>query len=435
MADSASHKRPGGLKHWEVARPRRGSSYPKRGEIRLSIDFDAPLFQTMFRRRTRRFPKGGRLASSRGGLKYSSKERPVPLSDLETALLCFAAAGITGVTVEEIRHLLGHLTVIGRTAASPCASLTVHLFFSNDEGVFYYKTDKTDEIVPKRRARIETLEDRKRILEDYEKNTRKLKEGRIDIPREAIGSAFESMVNLPGTTLFIPIADTTREYINLLFTGLAQFRWQFWDEVRNQPAGVGEWIENGFLNGSRMTIAQYEAMLPWLCNLEAGMAMQNLSLAATAMGLGSFMMHTIDLPTVMRSLNMRFEQTKGEPSPQATVNPVGIDGILEGYCPPYWTVEKAVESIAEMKWGAEGIYGKRGLNLPRPKMYDSIVEITESYCRYVYETYGRLPKYHDAMFIPVLAQIHHIDNGFYERFFPEYLDVADKEHMSLWHSE
>ncbi|GAH22376.1 unnamed protein product, partial [marine sediment metagenome] len=314
-------------------------------------------------------------------------------------------------------------------------SLTLHLFFSNDEGVFYYKTDRTDEIIPKKRVRSKTLEDKKEILEDYKKNTTKLKDGRIGISRDVIGSAFESMVNLPGTTLFIPIADTTREYINLLFTGLAQFRWQLWDEVKNQPAGVGKWIDDGFLNGNRMTITQYESMLPWLCNLEAGMAMQNLSLAATAMGLGSFMMHTIDLPTVMRSLNMHFEQLEREPFPQATVNPVGIDGILEGYCPPYRTVEEAVEEIAAKKWGSEGIYGKKGYDLPKPKIYESIVEITKSYCSYVYETYGRIPKYHDAMFIPILAQIHHLDTGFYEKFFPEYLDEIDKAHMSTWHSE
>jgi len=399
------------------------------------MDFDVPLFETMYRRRTRRFPQGGKLLSRRAGLNYNSKEQPIPLNELETAILCFATSGITGVTVEEIRHLLGHLTVIGRTAASPCASLTLHLFFSNDEGVFYYKTDCTDEIIPKKRVRTKTLEDRKEILEDYKKNTTKLKDGRIDIPRDVIGSAFESMVNLPGTTLFIPIADSTREYINLLFTGLAQFRWQLWDEVKNQPAGVGKWIDDGFLNGNRMTITQYESMLPWLCNLEAGMAMQNLSLAATAMGLGSFMMHTIDLPTVMRSLNMHFEQLEREPFPQATVNPVGIDGILEGYCPPYRTVEEAVEEIAARKWGSEGIYGKKGYDLPKPKIYESIVEITKSYCSYVYETYGRIPKYHDAMFIPILAQIHHLDTGFYEKFFPEYLDEVDKAHMSTWHSE
>jgi hypothetical protein len=401
----------------------------------MSLDFDAPLFDTMFRRRTRRFPQGGKLTSRRAGLSYASTEEPVPLSETETALLCFAASGVTGVTVEEIRHLLGHLTVIGRTAASPCASLTLHLFFSNDEGVFYYRDRSAEQIVPRERVRIHRPEDRRKILEDFRRNTLKLKDGRIDIPREAIGSAFESMVNLPGTTLFVPIADTTREYINLLFTGLAQFRWQLWDEAQDRPAGVGRWIDNGFLHGGRMTIARYDAMLPWLCNLEAGMAMQNMSLAATAMGLGSFMMHTIDLPTVMKALNMRLEKTGPSSFPQATDNPVGIDGLLEGCCPPYRTVEQAVDQIAEIKWGAGGIYGERGYDLPRPRMYDSIVEITKAYCRYVYDTYGRLPKYADALFIPILAQIHHLDGGFYGKFFPEYLSEDDRAHLRLWHRQ
>ena len=400
----------------------------------MSINFDAPLFRTMYQRRTRRFPIGGKLLSRRAGLNYESKEKPVPLSELETALICFAATGITGVTIEEIRHLLGHVTVIGRTAASPCASLTIHLFFTNDAGVFYYKSDTTEELIPTKRTRIKTHEDRKKILEDYKRNTKTLKDGRIDIPRDAIGSAFESMVNLPGTTLLMPVADTTREYINLLFTGLAQFRWQLWDEVTDQPAGVGRWIDSGFLNGSRMTIAQYDSLLPWLCNLEAGMAMQNVSLAATAMGLGSFMMHTIDLITVMNCLHMRFEKVKGKSFPQATDNPVGIDGILEGCCPPYKSIENAVDEIAALKWGSEGIYGEKGYNLPRPNMYEEIVEITKSYCNYLYETYGRIPKYHNAMFIPILAQIHHLDTGFYEKYFPEYLCSDDREHMKQWHS-
>ncbi len=399
----------------------------------MLADFEAPLFDTMFRRRTRRFPQGGRLTSGRAGLRYASQEQPVPLSEEETALLCFAASGITGVTVEEIRHLLGHLTVIGRTAASPCASLTLHLFFSDDQGVFYYRSHGTEEIIPKNRARMADPGSRKVILDDYRKNTLKLKDGRIDIPRAAIGSAFESMVNLPGTTLFIPIADTTREYINLLFTGLAQFRWRLWDEVRNRPAGVDPWIEGGVLNGDVMTIAQYEAMLPWLCNLEAGMAMQNMSLAATAMGLGSFMMHTIDLPTVMRALGVRFEKAGRDSFPQATDNPVGIDGVLEGYCPPYRSVEQAVEEIAELKWGSAGIYGAAGYDLPRPRVYEDIVEAAKAYCRYVRQTYGRFPKYTAALFIPILAQVHHLDGGFYDKFFPEYLSEQDRQHARLWH--
>lgn len=396
--------------------------------------FNVPLFETIFLRRTRRFPLDGKLLSKRAGLNYISREKPVALNELETAILCFATSGITGVTVEEIRHLMGHLTVIGRTAASPCASNTLALFFTNDEGVYYYKTNVTEEIIPKNKMRIVSTKDRKKIFNDYKKNTLKLKENRLEIPREAIGSAFESMVNLLGTTLFIPISDTTREYINMLFTGLCQFRWQLWDEVYNQPAGVGKWIDNGFLNGKRMTIYQYEDMLPWLCNLEAGMAMQNLSLAATSMGLGSFMMHTIDLPTVMKALNMRFEQVKEKSFPQATANPVGIDGILEGCCPPYKTINKAIEEIADLKFGPNGIYGKNGYDLPKIKIYETILEIVKSYCNYVYETYGKIPKYHDAMYIPILAQIHHLDIGFYEKIFPAYLNKIDREHILMWHS-
>jgi hypothetical protein len=399
----------------------------------MSLTFDRPLFQTMFTRRTRRFPQGGRLPSKRAGLQYDSKEEPVPLTELETAMLCFASSGITGVTVEEIRHLLGHLTVIGRTAASPCASLTLHLFFTNDDGVFYYRACSTEEIIPKERVRVRTNEDREKILLDYRNNVVKLKEGRIDIAREAIGSAFESMVNLPGTTLFIPVADTTREYINLLFTGLAQFRWRLWDEVEDRPAGVEKWIESGFLNGPVMTIAQYEAMLPWLCNLEAGMAMQNLSLAATAMGLGAFMMHTIDLMTVMKALGMRFEEPKANRYPRAAANPVGIDELLEGYCPPYRDPDQAVMEIADIKWGNRGIYTEKGYDLPVPDFYDDIVEATKAFCLYIYKRYGRMPKYENAMFIPILAQIHHLDSGFYEKFFPEYLEDTDRDHMRVWH--
>ena len=401
----------------------------------MSLEFEAPLFDTMFRRRTRRFPVGGKLRAKRAGLAYTSDEEPYPLSELETALLCFATVGTTGVTTEEIRHLMGHLTVVGRTAGSPCASLTTNLFFTDDHGVFLYRNPDLREVIPKKKVRISTPADRRLILEDYRDNRVKLGDGRLDIPREAIGSAFESMVNLPGTTLFIPIADTTREYINLLLTGIAQFRWQLWDEVEDQPAGVERWIKEGFLDGPKLTIFQYDGMLPWVCNLEAGMAVQNLMLAATAMGLGSFAMHTIDLPTVMQCLGMRFEPADRECFPQAAPNPVGIDELLEGVCPPYRTMEEAVDEIAASKWGEEGIYGAGGYDLPRGKVYDDIVEIAKAYCAYVYEKYGRFPKYCDAMFIPVLLQVHHLDIGFYGKFFPEYLDEADRNHRAAWHQE
>ena len=39
----------------------------------------------------------------------------------------------------------------------------------------------------------------------------------------------------------------------------------------------------------------------------------------------------------------------------------------------------------------------------------------------------------DAMFIPILAQVHHLDSGLYEAFFPEYISDAERRHSSKWH--
>lgn len=399
----------------------------------MSVEFDAPLLDTMFRRRTRRFPLGGEMPVKRAGLGYESSEEPVPLNEVELALLCFVGAGVTGVTTEEIRHLLGHLTVIGRTAASPCASLTLHLFFTNDEGVFYYKSGLSDEVIPSEKVRIGSKADRVKILQDYRRNLIRLRDGRLPVPREAIGSAFVDMVNKPGTTVFMPVADITREYINMLITGIAQFRWRMWDEVTNKPAGVEKWIRKGLLNGEKMTIFNYDAMLPWLCNLEAGIALQNMMLTAQAMGLGGFIMHTIDFQTLIKLMGFRLKNVKGKGFPQAAPNPVGIDGVLEGFCPPYKDMEEAVDEIVEMKWGSKGIYGPRGYNLPVPKEYGELVDAVKAYLRYVYDNYGRLPKYGNAMYFPALLQVHHIDLGYYSKYFPEYLTEADIRHMEKWH--
>ena len=400
----------------------------------LENAFNASLFETFTLRRSKRFPLGGAIHARRGGMQYASEEKPLALTDIETAILCFSASGITGRTVEETRHLLGHITPIGRVIPSPCASLTHHLLFTNDSGTYYYKADKVEEVLPKQALRFKNPEDRVKIVDDFHKRTIQLSEGRLPIPREVIGSAFEPLVNLAGTTLFIPIADASREYINLLFTGLAQFRWRLWDEVKDQPAGVGRWIDSGFLNGPRISIFQYDSMLPCLTNLEAGMALQNLSLAAVALGLGSFLMHTVDLMTVMNLINMKLDMPEKN-FPESTLNPVGIPGVLEGFCPPFKTIDEAVDEIAALKWGQDGFYGRKGYDIPCPKWYKDITECVNAFCNYIWENYNRFPKYANAMHIPALLQVHHIDPGFYSTYFSDYSTDAERNHIKTWHEQ
>ena len=148
---------------------------PKRYEDALKY----PLFDSIFNRRSRRFGLGMELPDQTLGFK--SKYDPVPLEEMEEALLAWSGTGLTGLCLADLPpetgiDLLCQWT--GRTWPSACNNHGTELFFTNDEGVFYYKTDTTDQIIPKKRVRISTLEDRKEIIEDYEKRTIKLKDGR-----------------------------------------------------------------------------------------------------------------------------------------------------------------------------------------------------------------------------------------------------------------
>ena len=53
-----------------------------------------PLFQALYGRRTRRFGLGFEIAE--GPFPYRSRHRPLPLSEVEEALLVAAGVGVTG---------------------------------------------------------------------------------------------------------------------------------------------------------------------------------------------------------------------------------------------------------------------------------------------------------------------------------------------------
>ena len=62
--------------------------------------FQYPLLKAMAHRRTRRFPLGCEMAE--GTLRHKSENPAVPLNELETALLCWAGAGITGLIAADM---------------------------------------------------------------------------------------------------------------------------------------------------------------------------------------------------------------------------------------------------------------------------------------------------------------------------------------------
>src|SRR5260370_36264779 len=121
------------------------------------------------------------------------------------------------------------------------------------------------------------------------------------------------------------------------------------------------------------------------------------------------------------------------PLPAWRPNPVGLDGILEGFCPPYFKdMSAAVDAVIKLKEGPGGLYKetdkdlqsvyKPGLaseflqNLPRDTA--DAIACTKDICNYIYETYGRFPAHVDGMYVPgVWVQAHHLDLAYYDRFF------------------
>jgi len=80
-------------------------------EERLEKAFQYPLLQAIAHRRTRRFGLGYELPS--GALKYKSEKEPVPLTELETALLCWAGHGVNGVILADYQTNLGANSTMG----------------------------------------------------------------------------------------------------------------------------------------------------------------------------------------------------------------------------------------------------------------------------------------------------------------------------------
>jgi len=158
-------------------------------------------------------------------------------------------------------------------------------------------------------------------------------------------------------------------------------------------------------------------------------------------------------------LNFRFHDPKKKlryllrflfPLPSWRPNPVGIDGILEGYCPPYYkNMNEAVDAIIELKYGKNGIYKdpknlgdifKPGLAAKfleeAPHYTEDVINCCKDVCNYIYDTYGRFPAHVDAMFVPgVQVQAHHIDLEYYDKFYTHGYTETQANHQSLWHAK
>ena len=188
---------------------------------------DYPLFQSFFDRKSRRVGLGMQVESQ--VLDYTSRYEPIPLTELEEALLCIAGTGLTGLNLGDLDPGRGMSTLVQwttRTWPSSCSNHGTELFFTNDDGLYmldmFGMTPEPGELTTlSGRDEAEQVEV---LLTMYRRARKELSPGRAPLPTTLPGlfDFNQWNANKPGTTLFVPVTNTTLEYINLLFIYLAR---------------------------------------------------------------------------------------------------------------------------------------------------------------------------------------------------------------------
>ncbi len=436
-----------------------------------------PLLDAMIERRSRRFARGLHLDG--GPLTYRSSSQPSPLSKNEEALLSFAACGITGPALGELPYASGSkpetgggnimAQFTGRTVASADALHTVTVFILNDEGTWmlrrpqdYPRTELAVLIASARESRFCELFDQCRV---------RISEQRAAVPRQIpyVPSFNQWMANAAGTTYFVPVAEQSALYINILLSAFSpDFGYYVLDDRNGfKPAGIGKFARSkgGHLydNMASGRVATVDILETWLCEftaIELGGVVQNLALMAQALGLGGFPHFGAHPYAWTQALGFRMEQVPFSRSIgagpvksaliRATGNeamiptPIGLehDGkvLLKPFCPPYYRdMREAVLAFLDFKYAAgrgtlrdggesSGWKDGAGVQAGIVEYKEEAIEAAISYATYIYERYGRFPAKSGPLRTVSNFQAHRLDTAFYERFYkPQALSATQRE--------
>lgn len=416
-------------------------------------------------------------------MSYESTEARAPLTALEEAIL-ISLTGCTGLTMPDRPFAdprdgtpimaKPNLNMTGRAAGSPDNAQGTHFLMINDSGTYFLRT------LPPAEDAASVL-DPDALLARAEQAKVKLLDRRIDVPDgnrdfPAYLDSNRFLSNLPGTTILFPVVDLSRQYINALMYLLTQpdgARPVIVDD-RNfyRTAGVRKWVRNGFLNKEiKLPLGVLGAMRT---QIEADLLLQNLMLTADAMGLGAWIHATVTPPVLLG--DPKFRRRYGPmldfdwatprwkvpdiwrwhvPVPwlaDIRANPIGLrhrgELLIKTMCPPnYPDMAAAVDAVVADKFGPHGIYADEALfariyrgefgakYLAEAEEYGAdVIACTRDICTYIHQTHGRFPAHTEAIHVPgVWLQAHHVEEGYYERFFERGLSQTHRAHDAVWH--
>ncbi|MEA2626468.1 MAG: hypothetical protein QOD06_2513 [Candidatus Binatota bacterium] len=417
-------------------------------------------------------PATGRtMKQDAGPMKFISKKETVRITKVEEALLCWAACGPNGLVAWDISLGGGfhELTwIAGRTTPHPGNSLATDLLVINDDGAFIYRpTQKREKPIE-----IEGDSDYDKVLRWYEEGTTQIADERPDVdyairapgaPNATLNGPYQFNMNMPGTCWIIPITDA-----GWLNSALINFMdaWHMYpiDEWNGgRPAGVEKWIREGMLE-LPTTIAAEEQMIFQVETYPTGMQIQNIRLAAEAMGLGNWVYCGFNpdalfgaMPEVCRGLGFHIEA----PNPKAPISTgqmkiFGIEGVKEATyvpSPRYRSAEQVVSAWFEEKYGPGGVLhqgidnylrkvgapwksetAEAILKDPRIRPADWVKDALTSYIDYCVKNFGQWPVTYNPMQAHFCAVVHNVDEEFYDTYYKTgYITDRIRNRSKIWH--
>jgi hypothetical protein len=256
---------------------------------------------------------------------------------------------------------------------------------------------------------------------------------------------------MPGTTLFMPVADMTEEMVNAVMLTVDLGNYIADDRNGMRPCCDEKWIKEGWVDNP-VPLSMFEISIMNAVGAESSFIGHNIVLAEQAMGLGGWMYGGVTGFVAMggtpmaRGLGFRFEANPK--NLQAFPVPVGIDGAFESFRPPYFKdMGAAVDAIVDKKFGPNGTFnafGKKPVPYKNradflrqvPRTPEKTIAIAKETCRYIWDNYGTFPSLVPPMVLYLYIQAQHIELEFYDKFYqPGSYLKTHKEHIDKWHKK
>lgn len=169
-----------------------------------------PLMEALFGRRSRRFCMGAEIPD--GVFAFKSKHKSMPLSELEQLLILSTMGGVTGWHFAIMRHkkyapyLSNYCnSPAGRTFPSTAGFITSEIFFTDDNGTYFFPTRDFHPPLEIVDGKVDLQE----FLAAQKTRIRKLSDRRLYIPREEPYMEGHNtwIANHEGSTFVIRVGD------------------------------------------------------------------------------------------------------------------------------------------------------------------------------------------------------------------------------------